>query len=230
MPAGAEPRSRGEPLLWPNDICVGPDGALYVTDSGLLVDDLLADVVANEVRDDWEDLTVDGQVIRFDPRSGEARSLDRGIQFTNGIAFGPDGLLYVNETFTGRHLPLPDRGRRRRRRARSCSATSSTRTTPQRGMRGPDGMAFSDDGRLWVTVSARATSPCSIRTARSNGGSSSRAARRQTSPSGLPGRADLHHRGRKGDARKPRRRRRRRTAVQLTNMAGALPRGSRFSV
>ena len=27
--------------------------------------------------------------------------IDSGIKFTNGIAFGPDRLLYVNETLTG---------------------------------------------------------------------------------------------------------------------------------
>ena len=29
------------PLLWPNDLCVGPDGALYITDSGALISDFL---------------------------------------------------------------------------------------------------------------------------------------------------------------------------------------------
>jgi gluconolactonase len=27
---------QGEPFLFPNDLCFGPDGALYVTDSGVL--------------------------------------------------------------------------------------------------------------------------------------------------------------------------------------------------
>jgi gluconolactonase len=29
----------GEPFLFPNDLCFGPDGALYMTDSGLLFKD-----------------------------------------------------------------------------------------------------------------------------------------------------------------------------------------------
>ena len=141
----------GEPLLWPNDLCVGPDGALYVTDSGLRVEELLTDVVANEVRDDWEDLTLDGRLIRFDPVAGEARFLDRDYQFTNGIAFGPDGLLYVNETFTAQVY-------RYRIEAgavvgeRELFANVLDPDFPGPGMRGPDGMAFSEDGRLWVAV------------------------------------------------------------------------------
>ena len=42
-----------------------------------------------------------GIVFRYDLETGESRILDDGYRFTNGIAFGPDGLLYVNETITG---------------------------------------------------------------------------------------------------------------------------------
>lgn len=140
-----------EPLLWPNDLCVGPDGALYVTDSGLLVNELLSNVVANEVRDDWEDLTLDGRLIRFDPATGEAAFLDRGIQFTNGLAFGPDGMLYVNETFTSNvYRYRIEGGRVVGERELFANVLDPEFTEP--GMRGPDGMAFSEDGRLWVTV------------------------------------------------------------------------------
>jgi gluconolactonase len=141
----------GEALLWPNDLCVGPEGALYITDSGLLVEDLLSDVVANEVREDWADVCVDGKLIRFDPRSGEARILERGIQFTNGIAFGPDGLLYVNETFSGDifRYRIEDGAVAGEREVFGNVRDPEYRES---GMRGPDGMAFSTDGRLWVTV------------------------------------------------------------------------------
>jgi gluconolactonase len=141
----------GEPLLWPNDLCVGPEGALYITDSGLRVDELLADVVANRVRPDWEDLTLDGRLVRFDPASGESAFLDRHYKFTNGLAFGPDALLYVNETFTANVY----------RYQVDCGEVVGERELfanvlepdfPGSGMRGPDGMAFSKDGRLWVAV------------------------------------------------------------------------------
>ncbi len=141
----------GEPLLWPNDLCVGPDGALYVTDSGLRVEDLLSDVPANEVREGWEDLTLDGRLIRFDPASGEASFLDRGIEFSNGIAWGPDGLLYVNETFTGNiYRYRVEDGALAAERELFANVLDPEFREP--GMRGPDGMAFSEDGRLWVAV------------------------------------------------------------------------------
>lgn len=141
----------GEPLLWPNDLCVGPDGALYVTDSGLRVEELLTDVVANQVRPDWQELTLDGRLIRFDPVSGEAAFLDRGYRFTNGLAFGPDGLLYVNETFTANvYRYRVDRGEAVGEREMFANVLDPD--FPGSGMRGPDGMAFSEDGRLWVAV------------------------------------------------------------------------------
>lgn len=140
----------GEPLLWPNDLCVGPDGALYVTDSGLLVTDLLTDIPANEVSAEWESLPIDGKVVRYDPGSGEAAILDRGYRFTNGIAFGPDGALYVAESYTGEiyRCEFEDG----RLGPRQPWANVREAEFPEPGMRGPDGMAFSEDGRLWVAV------------------------------------------------------------------------------
>lgn len=140
----------GEPLLWPNDLCVGPDGALYVTDSGLLVNDLLTNVEENEVREDWEGVPVDGRVIRFDPASGAATFLDRGYRFANGIAFGPDGRLYVTESYTGAiyRYELADGAVGERQEWANVRDPEFT----EPGMRGPDGVAFSEDGRLWVAV------------------------------------------------------------------------------
>lgn len=141
----------GEALLWPNDLCVGPDAAIYLTDSGLLVDELLTSVVDNEVREDWADLTLDGKVIRYEPGSAAATILDRGIQFTNGIAWGPDGLLYVNETYSGDIFRYRiEAGEVVGERELFGNVRDPDYGKP--GMRGPDGMAFSSDGRLWVTV------------------------------------------------------------------------------
>ena len=138
----------GVPLLWPNDLCFGPDGALYATDSGILVEDFLFD---GSPRPDYLDLPLDGRVIRFDPRGGAAAFLDRGLEFPNGIAFGPDGLLYVNETYTGNVL----RYRLGADGAAGPPEVFGNVIDPDRTVEslcGPDGMAFSADGRLWVGV------------------------------------------------------------------------------
>ena len=140
----------GEPLLWPNDLCIGPDGALYVTDSGLLVGDLLTDIPANEVSLEWESLPIDGKIVRFDPASGEATILDRGYRFTNGIAFGPDGALYVAESYSGEIYRCEFEAGRLG--PREPWANVREPDFPEPGMRGPDGMAFSEDGRLWGAI------------------------------------------------------------------------------
>lgn len=138
----------GRPLLWPNDLCFGPDGALYVTDSGLLVGDFLID---GKPIEGAENVTTEGIVFRFDPRNGEATLIDEGLGFTNGVAFGPDGLLYANETLTGNvYRYRIDDGRLAGEREMFGNVNDPAYTEP--GLRGPDGMAFSADGRLWVAV------------------------------------------------------------------------------
>jgi gluconolactonase len=137
------------PLLWPNDLAFGPDGAIYCTDSGVLVADFLDEgrPVAH-----FASVPLDGFVFRYDPLSGDAWLIDEGrYQFTNGIAFGPDGLLYVNETMTGNvYRYRVEEGRAQGERELFGNILAPDYTEP--GLRGPDGMKFSADGRLWVTV------------------------------------------------------------------------------
>ena len=139
----------GVPLLWPNDLCFGPDGALYVTNYGLLVRDFLDSKGAPVPN--CESLPMKGIVFRYDLETGESRILDDGYRFTNGIAFGPDGLLYVNETITGDvfRYSVGDGGSLGPRELFG-NVFDPAHTRP--GLRGPDGMAFAEDGRLFVTV------------------------------------------------------------------------------
>src|SRR5215210_3178033 len=88
----------GEPFLFPNDLCFGPDGALYMTDSGLLAEEWAP---GGEIREDFMEAQTDGRVYRINPGTSEIEKLDSGFRFTNGIAFGPDDNLYVDETLTG---------------------------------------------------------------------------------------------------------------------------------
>jgi gluconolactonase len=137
----------GQPFLFPNDLCFGPDGALYLTDSGITVPEFCP---GNVIRPDYMSLHYDGRVYRVDVGSGKVEQLDNGILFTNGIAFGPDNLLYVNETITGNIF---------RYKVENSSVAGPRsifgnviRPDAAAGFKGPDGMAFSADGRLYVAV------------------------------------------------------------------------------
>lgn len=75
-----------QPVVWagnpamnqPNDLCVHPDGSLYLSDPN------------------WAEGT--GQLWRVSPE-GETQLLEAGMGTTNGIALSPDArLLYVNES------------------------------------------------------------------------------------------------------------------------------------
>lgn len=139
----------GKPFLWPNDLCFGPDGALYMTDSGVRVRDYK---IGTKPRPDYEKVKLDGRLFRIDPVTRQVREIDGGLSFTNGLAFGPDGNLYVNETITGMVYrydwkPGGELG------PRECFGQSNPDPTP--GFQGPDGMAFSKDGRLYVALFGR---------------------------------------------------------------------------
>jgi gluconolactonase len=143
----------GAPLLFPNDLCFGPDAHLYFTDSGIHYDEWVID---GEVRGDWETAAIDGRVIRLDPKSLEAQVLDSGIAFANGIAFGPDDKLYVNEMNSGNIYAYDvSNGSARppsQRPVRRLFGNVVDRTRTYSGYRGPDGMAFSAEGRLYCAV------------------------------------------------------------------------------
>jgi gluconolactonase len=137
----------GRDLRWPNDLCIGPDRALYLTDSGVPVHELLTPDGINPA---FRELDYGGGVYRWDLATGEGQVLDVDLRFANGIAFGPDGHLYVSESVTGDvwRYALHASGRAHR----ELFANVVDRDDPVDGWHGPDGMAFSNDGRLWVTV------------------------------------------------------------------------------
>jgi gluconolactonase len=137
----------GEDFMFPNDLAFGPDGCLYLTDSGILMEQFLTN---GKVREDYTDLPYDGRVYRIDVKTKEILKLDSGIRFTNGIAFGPDGHLYVNETITGMVYRYRMRnGELFGGREDFGNVISSME---MKGIRGPDGMKFGANGNLYVTV------------------------------------------------------------------------------
>jgi gluconolactonase len=137
----------GEAFLFPNDLCFGPDGRLYLTDSGVFIDEFAPN---NQIRPDYMKVNYDGRVYRVEVSTGKVQQVDRGLKFTNGIAFGPDLLLYVNETLTGNIYSYgweagAIEGSRR-------FFANVIRPDAPPGWKGPDGMAFSADGKLYVAV------------------------------------------------------------------------------
>lgn len=138
--------SKEGPFLWPNDLAFGPNGLLYLTDSGVRVKEFIE---GTTIRPDVRTMPYDGKVYEIDP--GEAvvlRVLDRGIRFTNGIAFGSDGQVYVSETMSGDvfRYDVTSPAPKRDVFGNVLAGPLSDRLI------GPDGMKFGDDGRLYCTV------------------------------------------------------------------------------
>ncbi len=131
----------------PNDLCFGPDGHLYLTNSGMAAEDFLD---GQSFAESYRKLPWDGRVYDIDPVRGKVvRILDRGILFTNGIAFGPDDALFANASFTGEVYRYDVFGSASPRRELFGNVLQSFDGDD---FRGPDGMCWGDDGRLYCTV------------------------------------------------------------------------------
>lgn len=139
--------SGAEPFLFLNDLAFSPNGDLYVTDSGILLDEIAPGGV---LRPDYRDLTYDGRVYRIDVRTAQVEIVDRGLQFTNGIAFGPDSALYVAETLSG-NIYRYDCSGGHAVGPRQTFGNVIEHFNPAE-LKGPDGMKFAADGSLYVAV------------------------------------------------------------------------------
>lgn len=139
----------GLPLLFPNDLVFAPDGMLYLTDSGILLDDWAP---GGRIRADHRTAPIDGRVFRIDTRSGESELVDRGIAFANGIAVSPGGDLYANAMISGQVYRYPWDPVRARFGPRRRFADVMQPDDASVSFAGPDGMTFGADGRLFCTV------------------------------------------------------------------------------
>ena len=138
---------RGEPFLFPNDLCLAPDGSLFMTDSGIRFD---VWAPGGSLSSRWSELEIDGRVYRIDPRDGSIEKLDSGLRFANGISIAGDH-VYANEMVSGMVYRYALAGGSREAVGGVIDPESEEGLGPTR-FRGPDGQAHAADGRLYVTV------------------------------------------------------------------------------
>lgn len=137
----------GKPFLFLNDLALAPNGDVFLTDSGIALEEISP---AGQLNPDYRSLCYDGRVFRIDPQTRAVERVDGGLSFANGIAFGPDGNLYVAETLSGNIYKYE-------RRADGTVGTRQLfgnvieRFDPAE-LKGPDGMKFGADGNLYVAV------------------------------------------------------------------------------
>jgi gluconolactonase len=122
----------GYALAAPNDLAFGPDGRLYFTDSGTEHDPRAGSPSA-------------GRLFALDSGGGGELLAERPDVYPNGIAFDAQGQLYWTESMAHRVCRLEDG------RATTFAQLSDDHV--------PDGMAFAQDGRLFVctTISGGVT-------------------------------------------------------------------------
>jgi gluconolactonase len=137
----------GKPFLFLNDLALAPNGDVYLTDSGIEIEELAP---GGQLNPDYRKLRYDGRVFRIDPKTRAVECIDRGLLFANGIAFGPDGNLYVAETLSG-NIYRYEYSRGRVTGKRRVFGNVIERFDPAE-LKGPDGMKFGADARLYAAV------------------------------------------------------------------------------
>jgi gluconolactonase len=126
----------GRPFRHCNDLCFGPDGWLWFTDSGEPYRD------SKELVEAGRPPVHPGLVCRLDPAGGAVEVVDASLHMPNGLAFSPgDDVLYVTDTVAHRVVVFPHAGGRLGPAERDITIDGN-----------PDGMCLDVDGRLYVAT------------------------------------------------------------------------------
>jgi len=118
-------------LVLTNGIVVAPDGALYVSAAGGVT--VIRDTDGDGASDERE------EIISF---------LPAGAHWNNGLAFGPDGLLYITNGSTCNECIEEDPRSATILRANPDGSDLQVYAT---GLRNPYDLTFDSEGRLWAT-------------------------------------------------------------------------------
>ena len=148
----------GQPFRFLNDLALAPNGDVYLTDSGIEIEEFAP---GGQLNPDWRTLRYDGRVFRIDARTRAVECVDRGLQFTNGIAFGPDGNLYVAETLSGNIYRYEYREDRASGKRRLFGNVVDPSNPAEMQGAGRNEVRCRRQAFTWRS-SGRATSPCSI--------------------------------------------------------------------
>lgn len=127
----------------PNDLVVGPDGALWFTDPPYGI------VQAHEGYLGEKEYG-DCFVFRFDPATGELRPVVMDVEEPNGLAFSPDGsVLYVADTSAA--LAAPGQGNRHLRAYDMVDGRAKNGRTLAVMTHGlADGFRVDVEGHIWT--------------------------------------------------------------------------------
>lgn len=134
----------GERMLFPNDIAIAADGAVWFSDASRRFDQ-------RHWMLDFLEGRPTGRLLCYDPRTNRVRVVLDRLMFANGVAIGPgDEYVLVNETLAARIVRYWLRGPKARQSDIFASALPGY----------PDNLTYNGRGVFWVAL----PSPRNLRT------------------------------------------------------------------